>query len=197
MAKRRRRFCRKAPGPGKPICSTATRCIAGRSSTRPPPRPRAPESKFLEARRRFRPSRQTISADIILQRRSAQHFDAKGVMPAARFFKMLDALLVRPQTPWSVWNFRPRLHPVLFVHRVDPVGRCVLRRDDRSRDQRYIEMGQERCGQRQFSMEAYLWSTKNLETLGLEDLSERLSWSTPRASLVDARAGWRSQAACC
>ena len=38
-------------------------------------------------------------ADIILQRRSAQHFDAKGVMPAARFFKMLDALLVRPQTP--------------------------------------------------------------------------------------------------
>jgi len=60
-----------------------------------------------------------IPADILLQRRSAQHFDPKGVMPAALFFKMLDALLVRPQTPWSVWNFRPRLHPVLFVHRVE------------------------------------------------------------------------------
>ena len=60
-----------------------------------------------------------ISADILLQRRSAQHFDPKGVMPAAHFFKMLDALLLRPQTPWSVWSFRPRLHPVLFVHRVE------------------------------------------------------------------------------
>ena len=60
-----------------------------------------------------------IPADILLQRRSAQHFDPKGVMPAARFFTMLDALLVRPQAPWSVWSFRPRLHPVLFVHRVE------------------------------------------------------------------------------
>jgi nitrogenase-associated protein len=60
-----------------------------------------------------------ISAELILQRRSAQHFDAKGVMSAERFFSMLDAVLVRQETPWSVWTFRPRLHPVLFVHRVE------------------------------------------------------------------------------
>jgi hypothetical protein len=64
--------------------------------------------------------REKVTADIILQRRSAQHFDAKApAMPAPVFFSLLDALLVRPQAPWNIWSFRPRLHPVLFVHKIE------------------------------------------------------------------------------
>lgn len=60
-----------------------------------------------------------MTAETILRRRSAQHFDAKFPMPAAHFLALLDAVLVRAAAPWSAWNFRPRLHLVLFVHRVD------------------------------------------------------------------------------
>jgi SagB-type dehydrogenase family enzyme len=59
------------------------------------------------------------TAEIILSRRSAQHFDAKFSMPTEKFFAVLDALQVRDQPPWNVWSFRPRLHLVFFVHRVD------------------------------------------------------------------------------
>jgi nitrogenase-associated protein len=78
-------------------------------------------------------AKSAIHADIILQRRSAQHFDSKGAaMPAPAFFAALDALLVRPQPPWNVWNFRPRLHPVLFVHKVEGLepGVYALPRSD-------------------------------------------------------------------
>ena len=34
------------------------------------------------------------------------------------FYMLMDALLVRPVAPWDVWAFAPRLHPILFVHRV-------------------------------------------------------------------------------
>jgi nitrogenase-associated protein len=77
--------------------------------------------------------RETITAEIILQRRSAQHFDAKApAMPAASFYSMLDALLARPQAPWTIWSFRPRLHPVLFVHKVEGLepGVYALPRSD-------------------------------------------------------------------
>ncbi len=60
-----------------------------------------------------------ITADMVLRRRSAQHFDAKFSMPATQFFTLLDGLQVRAAAPWSVWSFQPRLHPILFVHRVD------------------------------------------------------------------------------
>ncbi|MGA7804246.1 nitroreductase, partial [Bradyrhizobium sp.] len=59
------------------------------------------------------------AADIILGRRSAQRFDAKFTMSADRFYRLLDCLLARPIAPWDVWGFAPRLHPILFVHRVE------------------------------------------------------------------------------
>lgn len=59
------------------------------------------------------------AADLIRQRRSAQRFDAKAVQTAGSFYRMLDALLPRPIVPWDVWNFEPRVHPILFVHRVE------------------------------------------------------------------------------
>ncbi len=59
------------------------------------------------------------AADIILGRRSAQRFDSKFRMSAETFYRMLDCLLDRPNAPWDVWHFAPRVHPVFFVHRVE------------------------------------------------------------------------------
>jgi len=59
------------------------------------------------------------AADIILGRRSAQRFDAKYAMSLDRFYHLLDSLLPRPLAPWDVLRPAPRLHPVLFVHRVE------------------------------------------------------------------------------
>ena len=59
------------------------------------------------------------AAEIILGRRSAQRFDSKCWMSADTFYRLLDGLLDRPNAPWDVWNFAPRVHPVFFVHRVE------------------------------------------------------------------------------
>jgi SagB-type dehydrogenase family enzyme len=59
------------------------------------------------------------AAEIILGRRSAQRFDGKFTMSADAFHRMLDTLLDRPNAPWDVWNFAPRVHPIFFVHRVE------------------------------------------------------------------------------
>ena len=70
------------------------------------------------------------AAEIILGRRSAQRFDSKFRMSADAFYRMLDGLLDRPNAPWDVWNFVPRVHPVFFVHRVeglDPGVYALLR----------------------------------------------------------------------
>lgn len=59
------------------------------------------------------------AAKIILNRRSAQRFNRQHRMNADIFYRMLDRLLNRPQAPWDVWTFSPRLHPVFFVHRIE------------------------------------------------------------------------------
>lgn len=59
------------------------------------------------------------AAEILLGRRSAQRFDSRFEMPRAAFFRMLDALLPRAAAPWDIWERKPALHPVLFVHRVE------------------------------------------------------------------------------
>ncbi|MHB8210660.1 MAG: nitroreductase family protein [Acidithiobacillus sp.] len=63
-------------------------------------------------------SGQTAASALIRRRRSAQRFDPKTVMAADDFFTLLDALLPRSALPWDVWPFTPRIHPILFVHRV-------------------------------------------------------------------------------
>ncbi|MEP9351867.1 SagB/ThcOx family dehydrogenase [Xanthobacter sp. KR7-225] len=64
------------------------------------------------------------AAALILGRRSAQRFDTRAMLPAADFFRLLAAL--DPGAPaFSVWDFAPRLHPVLFVHRVEGLPRGV------------------------------------------------------------------------
>lgn len=68
---------------------------------------------------------------ILLGRRSAQHFDGKTSISSERFYHMLDCLLPRDTAPWDIWGFEPRVHLVLFVHRVDGVepGMYLLARD--------------------------------------------------------------------
>ena len=78
----------------------------------------------------------TRAAELILQRRSAQRFDGVTVMSAADFYHMLDCLLPRELPPWDVWNFEPRVHPLLFVHRVEGVapGIYILVRDPEAQE---------------------------------------------------------------
>jgi len=48
-------------------------------------------------------------ARLIKQRRSAQAYDGRSEIAAGSFFRMLDALLPRPDSvPWDAWPFRPR-----------------------------------------------------------------------------------------
>jgi len=60
------------------------------------------------------------AARLFRQRRSAQAFDGVTTMTHADFFRTLDHLLPRAgQAPWDGLPWSPRLHLVLFVHRVD------------------------------------------------------------------------------
>lgn len=70
------------------------------------------------------------SAALIRQRRSGQRFSPKHVLPKASFYRMLDAILPRLQTPWSAQATGSRIHLLLFVLRVDglPAGLYLLPR---------------------------------------------------------------------
>ncbi len=68
---------------------------------------------------------------LVLQRRSAVAFDGHATLDRATFLGMLARVLPVAAPPWdSVW-WTPRVHLVLFVHRVDDVepGVYVLMRD--------------------------------------------------------------------
>jgi SagB-type dehydrogenase family enzyme len=67
----------------------------------------------------FQQMSQKNAADLILGRRSAQRFDRTFTMAASTFFHLMDSVLARPAVPFDVWDFAPRTHLMLFVHRVD------------------------------------------------------------------------------
>jgi SagB-type dehydrogenase family enzyme len=75
-------------------------------------------------------SREPVSG-LIRRRRSAQAFDGATGITAPSFYRMLDALLPRPGLPpWLVWHDAPRVHLVLFVHRVEALEAgiyCLVR----------------------------------------------------------------------
>lgn len=83
--------------------------------------PSAPETGHADNYPPLADACDTPAANIILNRRSAQRFDAQFTMPAADFYRMLDSLLARSHSraPWDVWRYAARIHPVLFVHRVE------------------------------------------------------------------------------
>jgi hypothetical protein len=80
------------------------------------------------------PRHATSAALLIRQRRSAQRFDGRGRMTADAFFRMLAALLPGrgAALPWDVWPHAPRVHAVLYAHRVEGLaaGAYVLPRSD-------------------------------------------------------------------
>ncbi|MFG1235001.1 SagB/ThcOx family dehydrogenase [Xanthobacter flavus] len=60
------------------------------------------------------------AASVILGRRSAQRFTAKGSMMSRDvFLGLMDALLPRAATPFDAAPFEACVHPLLFVHRVE------------------------------------------------------------------------------
>ncbi len=72
----------------------------------------------------------TGAAQIIRQRRSGQRFDPHYALLRPAFYRMLDAVLPRPQLPWLTQVTPPRIHLLLFVLRVDglPSGLYLLPR---------------------------------------------------------------------
>ena len=59
------------------------------------------------------------AGQLIRQRRSAVDFDGVTCLSLETFLAILDTTLPRPSTPpFDGWPFPPRLHLVLFVHRV-------------------------------------------------------------------------------
>jgi len=68
---------------------------------------------------------------VMLQRRSALAFDARSPIDAETFFAMLARTLVVPASPSACLWWTPRIHFVLFVHRVVGVapGLYVMGRD--------------------------------------------------------------------
>jgi SagB-type dehydrogenase family enzyme len=70
------------------------------------------------------------AAQIIRQRRSGQRFDPHYALLKPAFYRMLDAVLPRPQLPWLAQTTPPCIHLLLFVLRVDglPTGLYLLPR---------------------------------------------------------------------
>jgi SagB-type dehydrogenase family enzyme len=61
-----------------------------------------------------------LAASLIRQRRSAQAFDGVTKISAGALYRMLDMTLPRVDSPpWSAWPWPPRIHLLLFVHRVE------------------------------------------------------------------------------
>jgi SagB-type dehydrogenase family enzyme len=65
------------------------------------------------------PSSDHSAGQLIRQRRSAVDFDGVTSIPRETFLAILDTTLPRTSAPpFDAWPFPPRLHLVLFVHRV-------------------------------------------------------------------------------
>lgn len=67
--------------------------------------------------------RNRSAGDLIRARRSAVAFDGVTAISKEGFFRLLDALLVRPGVPpFDAWPFRPRIHLLVFVHFVKGIA---------------------------------------------------------------------------
>ena len=112
------------------IVDVTTATAKPRTPSRDPPPPDAdappPATPSVE-----RPGDARLAVRLIRARRSAVAMDGATGLTASAFFAMLDRLIPRPGVPpWDVLPWAPRVHPVLFVHRVDGVapGLYVLER---------------------------------------------------------------------
>ncbi|MEO5347060.1 MAG: hypothetical protein H7834_11875 [Magnetococcus sp. YQC-9] len=69
---------------------------------------------------------------LIRQRRSAQRFDPAATLPQTALWRILDALLPRPERPpWDALPWAARIFPIFMLHRVEDLeaGLYILIRD--------------------------------------------------------------------
>ena len=59
------------------------------------------------------------AAELILQRRSAQHFEPAAAMSLDAFLRIVESLLPGPGLPWDTMPSAPLVHAVIYAHRVD------------------------------------------------------------------------------
>ncbi|HEX7796874.1 MAG TPA: SagB/ThcOx family dehydrogenase, partial [Vicinamibacterales bacterium] len=119
------------------------------AATEDPGRP-WPDSRWAQADSdprpwsRILPSRApTPARSLLLQRRSALAFDGQSPIEEETFFGMLARTMPGPTSPlWSLW-WTPRIHLLVFVHRVTGVapGLYVLGRDPAGFDRLTREIG--------------------------------------------------------
>ena len=112
-----------APGYRWPVIGQAA--TASRSSGAATAQPSFPDFPALSGH-----ATSLGAAQIIRQRRSGQRFDPRTTLDKADFYRMLDATLPRPQTPFATQEADPAVHLLLFVLRVDglPSGLYLLPR---------------------------------------------------------------------
>lgn len=98
--------------------------------------PEAPAQAHPDLSRSPHSSHGSHSAAVLIrQRRSAQRFDARARLPLARLWPLLRAL--HPShLPWDAWPATPRVHVLVFAHRVDGLtpGAYLLPRSTAGRD---------------------------------------------------------------
>jgi len=96
---------------------------AAEATLRPPDQSTEGGGGVEEARPEVPPlaplSRSARAAALIRKRRSAVSLDGRTGITADELYAMLDRLLPRPAIPpWDALPWVPRVHPVIFVHRV-------------------------------------------------------------------------------
>lgn len=65
-----------------------------------------------------------LATTIIKQRRSAQLFDGQTIMPEDVFWRCIDKTLARrDNAPFDMLPWQARIHPVIFIHRVENIDR--------------------------------------------------------------------------
>jgi len=75
------------------------------------------------------------ATELIKQRRSAQAYNSVASIPAEILYRILDATLPRQRIPpFDAWPWPPRVHLILFIHRVDglPSGLYAFCRNEES-----------------------------------------------------------------
>ncbi len=65
------------------------------------------------------PSQHIKASQLIRQRRSAQHFNAKAeALGLADFQRIIGATITNSKAPFTSWNWAPEVHLFIFVHQV-------------------------------------------------------------------------------
>lgn len=102
---------------------------AGRAAQKPA----GPAARFRPPALTLPPPRRNPPAgQLIRARRSAQRFNARAqALAIADFHRLMLAVLPNARPPFTAWNWRPAVHLLLFVHRVEQLdpGLYLMPRD--------------------------------------------------------------------